>query len=132
MKFRYLADPVFLVCFTAYWLNRLAEAWNLSPALLQAYLNDFVCAGFWIPPMLWVSRKLKLRAHDGPPDAIEILVPLVIWTAVFEVVLPTQQRWQGIAIADSMDVVCYFAGGLAASLCWGAYYRPTTTQQILS
>ncbi len=118
MPFAYLKDPLFLVCFVVYWINRWVEAAGYSTELTESYLNDLICAPFWIPIMLWLLKVLRLRTHDRPPAGHEVLIPLLIWTAVFEVLLPVTPQWGIPAIADPVDVLCYFAGGFAATLFW--------------
>ncbi len=123
MSFAYLKDPLFLACFGAYWINRALESCDLGTPFFSCYLNDIVCVPFWVPIMLWVNRKLRLRHDDGPPASVEILIPLLIWCAAFEVVIPI---WFGsvvTTVADPADVLCYCAGALAATVFWRWYYR---------
>ena len=122
MKFAYLRDPLFLACFAVYWLHRLLAWQGLSTPWLRAYLNDLICLPFWIPIMVWVQRRLGLRLHDDPPTAIELILPLVIWAAVFEVILPSTRTWSDLAFPDPADVLCYSAGGLAAAFYWNWRY----------
>ncbi len=124
MPFRYLKDPFFLTCFTVYWLHRVARQWNCSTSLLDAYLNDVICVGFWVPIILWGHRKIGLRKHDDVPAALEIVIPAIIWAFAFEVLLPASPRWSRYAVADPNDVCCYFAGGLAAMVYWQRAYSP--------
>jgi hypothetical protein len=118
MKFGYLRDPLFLACFAGYWLHRLLAWQDLSHPWLRAYGNDLICLPFWTPLLVWVQRRVGLRDHDGPPTAVELAIPLVIWAAVFEVLLPATATWNGLAFPDPVDVLCYAAGGLAAALFW--------------
>lgn len=115
MRFAYLRDPLFLGCFALYWINRLAleKLWPAGPH--HAYLNDLLLVPFWIPPMLWAQRALRLRTHDGPPEPPEIAVPVVIWSVWFELLLPG--RVTG-AVGDPLDVVAYVAGGIIAWSAW--------------
>jgi hypothetical protein len=73
--------------------------------------------------MLYAQRKLGLRRHDAVPQPFEILIPLIVWAMLFEVVLPTSSRWDGIAIADYNDVLCYVLGAFLASITWMCWYR---------
>lgn len=58
-----------------------------------------------------------------PPEAYEIAIPLVMWSAVFEVLLPATNAWSGRAVADPYDVFCYSAGALGAACFWRLWYR---------
>jgi hypothetical protein len=122
MPFRYLKDPLFLTCFAAYWLHRIARQWSCTSLLSEAYLNDVVCVGFWVPIVLWAHRKLGLRTHDAVPEGFEIVIPAITWALVFEVVLPASPWWSPYAVADPNDVCCYFVGGLTAMVFWQWYY----------
>lgn len=122
MAFAYLRDPLFLVSFSAYWLHRSARGLGVDIALLRAYLNDLICIPFWIPILVWGLRRLGLRQHDDPPHAHEIIIPLVIWAAVFEVLLPATPTWRGLATADPNDVLCYALGGVVAARFWSWRY----------
>ena len=122
MPFRYLKDPLFLVCFTVYWLNRFLEDFGLSAPLLRSYLNDLICIPFWVPIMVWVNRKLGLREYDGPPLAYETVIPLLIWAAAFELILPSMQGWSELAFADPNDVLAYTLGAAGAKSFWRWWY----------
>jgi hypothetical protein len=120
--FRYLRDPLFLACFLTYWVHRWLASHDMSTELLRGHLNDVICVPFWLPIMLAANRWLGLRRHDGLPDAIEIVVPLLIWSALFEVVIPGHWAWQVPTVADPYDVLSYCLGALGAVVFWKWYY----------
>ena len=122
MRFAYLRDPLFLACFVAYWAHRWLAANGMSTSLLRRHLNDVMCIPFWLPMMLWANRRLGLRSHDRSPDAIEIVVPLLIWSALFEVIIPMQEVWHIPTVADPYDVLSYCIGAMAAAAFWRVYY----------
>lgn len=124
MPFAYLRDPLFLVCVAAYLINRWVFKAIWADGFVHAHFNDLICIGFCAPPMLYVSRKLGLRRHDGPPDAIEIVVPLVIWSFVFELWLPYEPMFARWSVADANDIAWYAGGALVASVFWNWWYRP--------
>jgi len=123
MTFRYLSDPLFLSCFVLYFTNR----WVIKPLLpnsfSQDYLNDLICIPFWVPIMLFMMRKLGLRRDDVPPRGYEILIPLILWSAVFELWLPRFAPFRDLAFSDYVDVLFYAIGALLASLFWKQWYR---------
>lgn len=129
MSFLYLRDPVFLMCFLAYWINRGMEWYDLSPTFFQKYLNDLICIPFWVPTMLWAARKLTLRSHNGPPNTVEIFVPLFFWSLMFEVVFPAFAMWRPYTSPDPNDVCCYSVGAVAAMVIWNRIYRRTTERE---
>lgn len=122
MRFRYLRDPLFLGCLALYFLNR----WLLKPyaplSFFRDHLNDLICIPFWVPIMLWGMRRLGLRANDRPPQWHEILVPLLLWSYLFEVLLPGLGPFRHRAIADPGDVLAYTTGALLAAILWRRYY----------
>ena len=126
MHFRYLLDPLFLFCQLTYWVNWGLEEFSLSPPLMQCYLNDVVCIPFWIPTIVFVARKLGWRNHDRRPDVIEIGIPLIMFAAVFEVILPSTAMFRSKAIADPYDVQCYMLGAVAANWLWSRMYDTDT------
>jgi hypothetical protein len=121
--FTYLRDPLFLACLLVYFGHRWLAAYGFSTPWLQAYLNDVICIPFWVPMILWGQRVLRLRSHDGLPTPIDLVVPLVVWSLAFEVILPTLQGWRTIAFPDPGDIVSYAAGGLGAAIFWRWWYR---------
>jgi hypothetical protein len=130
MPFAYFRDPLFLACFVAYWAHRWLVANGMSNSLLRGHLNDVICVPFWLPMMLWANRKLGLRRHDRTPDAIEIVVPLLIWSVLFEVIIPMQETWHVPTVADPYDVFSYCLGAMAAATFWRWYYckrKPSPT-----
>jgi len=123
VPFGYLKDPLFLFCFTVYWLNRFLEDCGISAPIVRSYLNDLICIPFWCPIMLWANRRLGLRRHDSPPLAYEIVIPLLIVAIVFEVILPASRGWEDLTFADPNDVLSYALGAAFATIFWAWWYR---------
>jgi len=123
MRFRYLADPLFLGCLALYLLNRLMVKPLVSGGFFHDHLNDLICIPFWVPVMVFLLRKAGLRRDDGPPGADEILVPLVVWSAIFEMWLPRAGWFGHLAVADHMDILWYAIGALVAWAAWRVTYR---------
>jgi hypothetical protein len=115
MPFRYLKDPLFLVCFAAYFINRLILKPLVVGGFLHDHFNDLICIPFWLPMMLALMRLLRLRKHDGPPSVLEIAVPVVLWSVWFEGILP---RYTTRFVADIWDVFWYALGGVGAFFVW--------------
>ena len=124
MPFLYLKDPLFLTCLVLYFANR----WLLKPlfpsGFVHAYLNDLICIPFWVPIMLWMMRKAGLRTDDAPPQWYEILLPLLVWSAVFELLIPQLGPFRRLAVSDPGDILAYTSGALFGALFWRAWYRP--------
>ena len=123
MAYRYLRDPLFVSCFALYFANRwLFKPW-LPNAFSQCYLNDLICIPFWVPIMLYGMHRLHLRANDAPPQSHEILLPLILWSFVFEYWLPYTPLFQGRVTSDYTDILFYTLGALSACLFWKRWYR---------
>jgi hypothetical protein len=121
MRFRYLKDPFFLLCVSLYFVNR----WILKPYLPEfsrSYLNDVICLPFWVPIMLFIMRRVGLRTNDLPPTAGEVLIPLLVWSWVFEIYLPSVSFFEGFATADFLDILCYTSGACFAAVVWRLWY----------
>lgn len=118
MPFRYLRDPLFLGCVALYGVNRflLRPLWPVG--FFGAYVNDLICMPLWVPVMLWVLRRTGLRTDDALPRGYEVLIPLLLWSAWFEVVLPQAPGFQDVAFADPADLLCYSLGGLVSAAYW--------------
>ncbi len=123
MKFRYLKDPLFVACLMLYFANRLVIKRFVSGGFFHDHLNDLICIPFWIPIMLFCLRKLRLRNNDRPPRADEVIIPLLLWSAFFELYLPRVGYFQHLATSDYLDIVYYTIGALAASVFWRVWYR---------
>lgn len=122
MRFRYLRDPLFLACVLTYFVNRFILKSIWTTGFVHEYLNDVICIPFWVPLMLWTERRFGLRRHDGPPEAVEVIIPLVMWSWLFEFVLPRTELFSGYCVADHRDVLAYAAGALGAAVLWRLWY----------
>lgn len=128
--FAYLRDPLFLACLLVYFGHRVLAAQGFSTPWLRAYLNDVICIPFWVPMILWGQRVLRLRSDDGRPTPIDLVVPLLVWSLAFEVILPNLQGWRTIAFPDPGDIVSYAAGGLGAAIFWRWWYQPQGASRV--
>jgi membrane protein CcdC involved in cytochrome C biogenesis len=129
MRFRYLNDPLFVFCVILYFVNRLVLKRWFSNEFSRDYLNDVICIPFWIPIMLFMMRKVRLRATDQPPSGSEILIPLILWSWVFEAYLPFVPFFRRLATSDYRDILSYTIGGLFAALFWRIWYRLKLIEQ---
>ncbi len=127
MPFKYLRDPLFLFCFILYFLNRWILKLLFPIPFLHNSLNDLICIPFWVPIMLWGMRKTGLRTDDAPPQWYEIILPLIVWSIVFEMILPQIKFFRHLATADPADIMYYTLGALGASLFWQRWYSEKRT-----
>ena len=130
MRFRYLKDPVFLLCLAAYLANRWVVKPYLPNEFSRCYFNDVICLPFWVPIMLFVMRKTGLRCVDTPPSGMELIIPLLLWSAVFELWLPRLAFFRGLTTCDHRDILCYTIGATLAAIVWRLHYseQASTTE----
>jgi hypothetical protein len=62
-----------------------------------------------------VIDKLKLRRKNQLPLFIEVFIPLVLWSIIFEVITPFYFKY---GTSDIADVLAYWGGGLLSWLLW--------------
>jgi hypothetical protein len=123
MKFRYLLDPLFLVCVGVYVLNRcVLEVW-WPGTFFGSYVNDLICIPFCVPVMIGLLKVLGLRPGDAPPQIYEIIIPLNLWSLAFEVWLPRMAAVGDRFTADPLDVLFYVVGAIIAGAVWAWTYR---------
>lgn len=123
MRYRYLRDPLFIACVILYFLNKhlLKQVWH--DGFVHSHLNDLICIPFWVPIMLWTQARLGLRPVPSIPSGLEVLVPAVLWSIVFELWLPNTATFAKVCTADPVDALCYVAGAAGAMVFWNWWYR---------
>lgn len=120
-RFRYFRDPLFLTACAAYGLNRCVIKPQMGPGFMMFHFNDLWLIPCALPPVLWLHRRLGLRADDAPPRLGEIAGHLVFWSLLFEGIIPALTQGMG----DLRDVAVY-ALGAALSALWWNHKRPET------
>jgi hypothetical protein len=115
--FRYVADPLCLVCCLAYAANRFLLKPHVHSGFFHGYFNDLLLIPCALPVVLWVQRRLGLRQHDRMPEFPEILFHLVVWSILFEGIGPFLFHH---TTGDPWDVVVYFIGGCLGWFWWNA------------
>ncbi|HZZ78161.1 MAG TPA: hypothetical protein VFE62_06565 [Gemmataceae bacterium] len=124
MPFRYLRDPLFLLCLATYVVNRYVCKRLWDSGFVHEHLNDLICIPFLVPIMLFVQRRLGLRPDNGPPRLGEVAIPLIVWSWVFEILLPRTELLGPHCVADPWDIVYYTLGTLLAATYWRWRYGP--------
>ena len=121
--FGYLKDPVFRGALALYSVTLLVRLTVGGGRFIEGYVNDLLCVGVWVPVLVWTTQRLNLRGYDGPPTGGEVAAAVIVWSVMFELLLP---RCPGIGsrhVADPLDVVAYAAGALVCALAWRSLYR---------
>jgi len=114
-RFGYCRDPIFIVGCLAYAINRWLIKPHVHVGLFHSYFNDFWLIPCALPPVLWLHRRLGLRAHDTTPQFSEIAAHLAFWSLLFEWIGP---RLMPHTTGDIGDVVAYGLGAAGAGLWW--------------
>ena len=130
-KFGYLKDHLFLITVSIYFLNRyIVKPLTVGRiSFFHSYLNDLICIPFWLPIVLFLTRLVRLRDHDEPPDFYELSFYLLIWSVMFEVVGPLYGKYYNYPVADPWDVVCYALGCVIAGIYWNFEMRERYSPQ---
>jgi hypothetical protein len=84
---------------------------------VHGYLNDLLCLPLFLPLILFVQKLLRLRRHDDPPRLWETVQHAIIFSVIFEVILPRYPQYFRTT-ADPLDALAYLVGGLVAWLIW--------------
>ncbi|MDB6112631.1 MAG: hypothetical protein JWR69_4381 [Pedosphaera sp.] len=113
-RFRYLRDPLFLAGCILYATNRWVIKPHVHAAFFHFWFNDTLLIPCALPPLLWLHRRLGLRANDDRPTGLEIAGHVVGWSVLFEIIGPHLMRTTG----DPWDIVAYLAGALLAFVWW--------------
>jgi hypothetical protein len=123
VRFRYLRDPLFLCCVAIYFVNRFLFKAIWKDGFVHEHLNDLLCIPFWVPIMVFAQRKLGLRDGHDRPRASEIAIPLLLWSWLFEIVLPHTEIMGRSCTADHLDILFYSLGAVLAGVFWAWWYR---------
>lgn len=113
-RFHYFRDALFLTACVAYGINRCFIKPHSLPGFMMFHFNDLWLIPCALPPVLWLHRRLGLRAQDTPPQPLEIAGHLVFWSLLFEWIIPKLTHASG----DPVDVAAYALGALGAGLWW--------------
>ena len=116
--FRYLADPLCIASLSLYTLNRFyLKPHHIGGWFTHGYLNDILCLPLFLPMILRAQTLLRLRPHNKPPQLWEILQHWLIFSLLFEVLLPRLPHTFDTT-ADPRDILAYLTGGLLAHAFW--------------
>jgi hypothetical protein len=129
VRFRYLGDPLFLLCVATYFVNRYVFKAIWRDGFVHEHLNDLICIPFWVPIMLFAQRKLGLRHTDDSPRPAELVIPLIVWSWVFEILLPATNLLGDRCFADYLDILSNTVGALLAGLFWKWWYASVPAEQ---
>jgi hypothetical protein len=120
-----MADWLFLVSVLLYLVNRF---WIKKTAFghrgfFHDYLNDVLLIPFFLPMVLLVQKKARLRGHDLPPTAFEVASHVVLWSVYFQYVFVHFHYLYRHSTADPWNMAAYAVGGVASLVIWNLSYR---------
>ena len=124
--FRAWRDPLFWTGIGLWAVNKFCLRPNFDWIFLHAYFNDFLCAAVTVPTVVTLTGLLRLRDPDGPPNALEVAVPLCVIAGVFELWLPFQPGLESYNISDPGDILAYVLGGVCSYVFWTLISSPDT------
>jgi hypothetical protein len=118
-KFGYVRDPLCALACGGYAFNR----WLLRPLgwaagpFMRGHFNDLLLIPAALPLLLWLQRRLGVRATDQPPSWREIGLHFAVWSIAAEMLAP---RFMPHATGDWIDVAAYAAGAVVSGCVWQA------------
>ena len=110
-------DPICLVAWSAYFLNRLVLApqfGHFSPFLTR-HFNDALLVPAALPVLYWLRFRLGLRSSNARPSWRAVMLWCAAWSLIFEWFGP---RFLHYSVGDWGDVAAYFIGGVVAAAWW--------------
>lgn len=116
-KFGYVCDPLCTIACAGYVLNR----WMLRPLgwaggpFMRGHFDDLLLIPAALPLLLWLQRRLGLRASDQPPSWREIGLHFAAWSIAAELLAP---HFLPRATGDWIDVAAYAAGAVVSGCVW--------------
>lgn len=113
-RFRYALDPLCLLACAAYVTGRWWLRTQVPGGFWHDQFTDLLLIPAALPLLLWLQRRLGLRAHDTAPTWREIGLHLAVWAVAAEIVAP--QVFHS-ATGDWRDALAY-AGGAAVAGGW--------------
>ena len=113
-RFRYAADPLCVLACAAYVTGRWLLRQYIHTGFWHDQFADLLLIPAALPFMLWLQRRLGLRAHDDRPTWSEIGFHFVVWSVAAEAVAPLLFK---SAVGDWYDVLAYGCGAVLAG-CW--------------
>lgn len=120
-RFRYALDPLCLISCAAYAVERWIVRPRFSGVFWHGYSTDFLLIPAALPLLLWIYRRLGLRAGDTWPAWSEIGLHLAVWSVAAELTAPHLFR---SATGDWRDVLAYAVGAVIAGCWWTLAARP--------
>lgn len=114
-RFRYALDPLCLGACGLYAVERWLIRPHVAAVFWHGYATDFLLIPAALPLLLWVHRRLGLRAHDRRPAGMEILLSFAVWSVAAEMVAPWVFK---SAVGDWRDVLAYAVGAALAGGWW--------------
>jgi hypothetical protein len=121
--FRYLADPVCIASLILYATNRyIFKPHHIGGWFTHGYLNDVLCLPLFVPMILYAQHIVGLRTGFAFPRVWEILQTWLVFTIVFQVIIPRFPK-TFVAAGDPFDILAYLGGGVIAGLYWAMQAR---------
>ncbi len=114
-RFRYALEPLCIGACALYALNRWLLKPHVASPFLRDHFNDLLLIPCALPLVLWLQRRLGLRAHDESPTLAEVALHLAMWALIAEWLGP---RWLHRGIGDEWDVAAYTLGAAVAMITW--------------
>jgi hypothetical protein len=89
-----------------------------STGFFHDYFNDVLLIPIFLPPVLWLHRRLGMRNHDRPPTIVETAFHVAAWSVCFLLIFPQFPWLYQHSTADPWNAAAYAVGGAVAWVIW--------------
>ncbi|HEX2861882.1 MAG TPA: class I SAM-dependent methyltransferase [Lacunisphaera sp.] len=120
-RFRYALDPLCVAACAAYAVGRWVVQPRAAPGFWHDQFTDCLLIPAALPLLLWVYRRLGLRADDRWPSSREVALAFAIWAVATEGIAPLLFSH---ATGDWRDILAYATGAVVAGVWWALAGRP--------
>lgn len=124
---RHLREPLVLLCYSLYIVNRWLVKPHLHLEFFTCWFNDLLLIPCALPPLLILHEWLGLRPCGAAPTGSEIFWHLAFWSLLFEWIGP---RILKHSTGDPLDVLAYSVGALIAYLWWQRLRGAATSSNV--
>jgi len=111
-----LLEPLFITSVCLYTANtRLVGHLTSASPFFRNHFNDPLLVPCALPPLLCLVSLLGVRKDRRDASGFEVILCLLVWSAMFEVLGPSMFQ---AATGDFRDIAAYWVGGGGSWLYW--------------
>ncbi len=102
-------NKILRICALLFVMFHILEASDLAPAILAAYLDDFLCLPLLLSAILLLQQRFIVHNVEFSLPPAQVVFSLIYISILFEIILPNfSEKFN----ADPFDFFAYAAGAL--------------------